>query len=174
MNEDDDTEEDDWQDYADSGFGSTDLDLWGDLTIVEKKSEDELEQLPEQLDTHLQEIPPAPSPAGLKHLVRIGCCDHCLGRLGGRSTIGQRLMDVGSEIRSLVEERDSNMAGVRELESWCPFCENLFEEANLLAKVMHQELAGYECDRLQLGAQFPRDQTESEDHLRVPRHSNPP
>ena len=28
-------EEEDWQKYASSGFGSTDLDLWNDLEVVE-------------------------------------------------------------------------------------------------------------------------------------------
>lgn len=161
-------EEEDWQNYASTGFGSTDLDLWGDLEVVENQEEDsELDEfeLP-QLNTHLQEIPPAPAPDGLKHMVRIGICDHCLGRLGGRSTVGQELSDVGASLREQVEDRDINMKGAREREPWCPFCENLFEEAKVLADLIAEGLQGYEFDRLQLGAQFPKDQTENEDQLR--------
>ena len=33
-------EEEDWQNYASTGFGSTDLDLWGDLEVVENQEED--------------------------------------------------------------------------------------------------------------------------------------
>jgi len=162
-----DTDEEEWETLADSGFGNTDLDLWNDLEIVESNTEEEEEwKSPDQLDTHLQEIPPAPAPGGLKHLVRIGACNYCLGRLGGRSLIGQEMVNVGAELRAQVEERDSNMIGARSREEWCPFCENLFEESTLLAKVIMGGLDGYEFSRLQLGAQFPKDQTESEDQLR--------
>ena len=33
----------------------------------------------------MAEMPRAPSIEGIKHLVRIGTCTHCLGRLCGRS-----------------------------------------------------------------------------------------
>ena len=144
-------EEEDWQKYASSGFGSTDLDLWNDLEVVEVEEEkpeiDEFE-LP-QLNTHLQEIPPAPAPDGLKHMVRIGICDHCLGRLGGRSTVGQELSEVGASLRIQVEDRDVNMKGAREKEPWCPFCENLFEESKVLAELIADGLSEHEFDRLQ-------------------------
>ena len=161
-------EEEDWQKYASSGFGSTDLDLWNDLEVVEveeEKPEIVESELP-QLNTHLQEIPPAPAPDGLKHMVRIGICDYCLGRLGGRSTVGQELSEVGASLRIQVEDRDVNMKGAREKEPWCPFCENLFEEAKVLAELIADGLSEHEFDRLQLGAQFPKDQTENEDQLR--------
>ena len=48
----------------------------------------------------------------------------------------------------------------------CPFCENLFEEAPLLAELIKEEIGERECSRLQLGARIPKDQTEAEDHLR--------
>ena len=102
-------DEEDWQKYSSGGFGSTDLDLWSDLEVeIEETEEEEIAQL----NTHLQEIPPAPAPDGLKHLVRIGICDHCLGRLGGRSTIGRELVDIGVSLRQQVVERERNN-GVR-------------------------------------------------------------
>jgi len=156
--------DDDWQKYASGGFGSTDLDLWSDLTV--EMEEPDAEEEFAQLNTHLQEIPPAPAPDGLKHLVRIGICDHCLGRLGGRSTIGRELVEIGTSLRQQVIERDNDMADAREKEQWCPFCENLFAEAKVLATIILEGLKGHEFDRLQLGAQFPKDQTENEDHLR--------
>lgn len=156
-------DEEDWQKYSSGGFGSTDLDLWSDLEVeIEETEEEEFAQL----NTHLQEIPPAPAPDGLKHLVRIGICDHCLGRLGGRSTIGRELVEIGVSLRQQVVERDSNMTDAREKEQWCPFCENLFAETKVLAAIILNNLKEHEFDRLQLGAQFPKDQTEKEDQLR--------
>ena len=58
------------------------------------------------------------------------------------------------------------MSNAREKQPLCPFCENLFEEAPLLAELIHDELGEREYSRLQLGARFPKDQTEAEDHLR--------
>ncbi len=154
---------DDWSTYSSAGFGSTDYDLWEDVTPLEEETEDYDN---EQLDTHLQEIPSAPSPEGLKHLVRLGTCDHCLGRVGGKKSFGQTLLEAGVEVRKIVIERDSNMADSRNDESLCPFCEELFNETELLSDLIVDELAGYECNRLQIGAQFPKDQTEMEDDLR--------
>jgi hypothetical protein len=34
-----DTDEEEWETLADSGFGNTDLDLWNDLEIVESNTE---------------------------------------------------------------------------------------------------------------------------------------
>ena len=58
------------------------------------------------------------------------------------------------------------MAHARESEPLCPFCENLFEEASLLAELIKEAVGERECFRLQLGARIPKDQTEAEDHLR--------
>ncbi len=102
----------------------------------------------------------------MKHLVRLGTCDHCLGRVGGKKSFGQTLLEAGVKIRKIVIERDSNMADSRNDESVCPFCEELFSETELLSDLIIDELSGYECNRLQIGAQFPKDQTEMEDDLR--------
>ena len=119
-----------------------------------------------QLDTGEEEIPAAPKPAGLKHLVRIGCCDHCLGRIGGKKRFGQSDLESGIEIRASVVEADSTMVNARENEPLCPFCENLFEEAPLLAELIYESIGERDCSRLQLGARIPKDHSEAEDHLR--------
>ncbi|MED6337403.1 MAG: hypothetical protein VYC12_00095, partial [Candidatus Thermoplasmatota archaeon] len=156
---------DDWMSYANAGFGTTDYSLWDDDTeAAELLPEPEFDDI--QLDTGEEEIPAAPRPAGLKHLVRIGTCNHCLGRVGGKKKFGQAFVDSGIEIRSSVVESDSTMANAREVEPLCPFCENLMEEAPLLAEIINDSIGESECDRLQLGARFPKDQTETEDHLR--------
>ena len=69
-------DEEDWMKYASAGFGQTNYSLWDD-NPEDEVEDDEPEQLgldlPEQLGTHMEEIPRAPNPAGLKHLVRVGC-----------------------------------------------------------------------------------------------------
>ena len=160
-------EEEDWMSYANAGFGSTDYSLWDDAgeeaEIIEEPDWDG-EDL--QLDTGEEEIPAAPRPAGLKHLVRIGCCNHCLGRVGGKKRFGQSNYESGVEIRASVVETDSTMSEAREVNPLCPLCENLFEEAPLLAELIKEAIGERECSRLQIGARIPKDQTEAEDHLR--------
>jgi len=167
--------EEDWSTYSNAGFGSTDYDLWEDLAPLDESGEDvdsgedddEFDEFPvEQLDTHLQEIPTAPAAEALKHLVRLGTCDHCLGRVGGKKTYGQTLLESGIGIRTLVVGRDANLAESRDVMTICPFCEELFSEIELLADLICNELAPYEFSRLQIGGQFPKVQAEAEDDLR--------
>ena len=160
-------EDEDWMSYANAGFGSTDYSLWDDAgEEAEIVAEPDWDDEDLQLDTGEEEIPAAPKPAGLKHLVRIGSCNHCLGRVGGKKRFGQSAHESGVEIRAQVVETDSTMASARETNPLCPFCENLFEEAQLLAELIKEEIGDRECSRLQLGARIPKDQTEAEDHLR--------
>ena len=160
-------EDEDWMSYANAGFGSTDYSLWDEGgNEQESTAEPSWEDEELQLDTGEEEIPAAPRPAGLKHLVRIGTCNHCLGRVGGKKRFGQSDLDSGIEIRNSVIEGDSTMAKAREVEPLCPFCENLFEEVPLLAQLIKEAVGERECFRLQLGARIPKDQTEAEDHLR--------
>ena len=167
-NEQDDSDED-WMKYANAGFGQTDYSLWDEEQNVESSpddSDDWDDESPDQLSTHTEEISRAPSPAGHKHLVRIGTCDHCLGRLGGKKRFEQSIEESGAEIRSTVVERDSHLVNAREEEPLCPFCENLFEESELLAEIIFDNIAPYELSRLQLGARIPKDQIQDEEDLR--------
>ena len=163
--------EEDWMKYANSGFGQTNYSLW-DEVVEEEEEEDEEEQeiedfdLTVQLDSHMEEIPRAPDPAGLKHLVRIGCCNPCLGRLGGKKRYEQSIEQSGEEIRSIVEKGNSHLTKVREEIPLCPFCENLFEEVDLLTDIIYDSISPYQFKRLQLGARFPKSQIEEEDSQR--------
>tara|TARA_B100000767_G_C19743499_1_gene527353 strand:- start:258 stop:1955 length:1698 start_codon:yes stop_codon:yes gene_type:complete len=160
-------DDEDWMSYANTGFGSTDYSLWDDAeTATETKAVPDWTEEELQLDTGEEEIPAAPRHAGLKHLVRIGTCNHCLGRVSGKKRFGQSSLDCGVEVRASVVESDSTMGQAREKEPLCPFCENLFEEAPLLAQLIKEAIGERECFRLQLGARIPKDQTEAEDHLR--------
>ena len=160
-----DDDEDDWMKYANTGFGETDYSLWDD---VEPAEEDETHQqeVAMQLGNHIAEIPRAPAPAGHKHLTRIGACDSCLGRVGGKRAYGQSLEEAGQTIRASVLERDSHLVDAREAEPLCPFCEDLFEEVDLLADLIFEAIEPYDVSRLQLGARVPKDQVEEEEKLR--------
>jgi tRNA pseudouridine synthase 10 len=163
--------EEDWMKYANSGFGQTNYSLW-DEVVEEEEEEDEEEQeiedfdLTVQLDSHMEEIPRAPDPAGLKHLVRIGCCNACLGRLGGKKRYEQSIEQSGEEIRGIVEKGNSHITKVREKIPLCPFCENLFEEVDLLTDIIYDSISQFQFKRLQLGARFPKSQIEEEDSQR--------
>lgn len=167
----DDGDDEDWMKYANAGFGETDYSLWDEQpaeeeTTTEEEPDFDLNSAPNQLGTHMEEIPRAPSPAGHKHLVRIGTCDPCLGRLGGKKRYEQTIAESGAEIRSSVVRRDSHLEGARTEIPLCPFCENLYEEANLLADIIHDAIQPYQATRLQLGARIPKDQIEGEEELR--------
>jgi tRNA pseudouridine(54/55) synthase len=159
--------EEDWMKYANSGFGQTNYSLWDEVVEEEEEEEEEEEfDLTVQLDSHMEEIPRAPDPAGLKHLVRIGCCNSCLGRLGGKKRYEQSIEQSGQEIRSIVEKGNSHLANIREEIPLCPFCENLFEEVELLTDIIFDSISPYQFKRLQLGARFPKSQIEEEDSQR--------
>ena len=157
-------DEEDWMKYANSGFGSTDYSLWDDVGEVEEESQ-QLEE-PEQLEEHTEEIPRAPSPAGLKHLLRMGTCNPCLGRLGGKRSFQQTNEASGQQIRESISEGNQRLLSIREEIPLCPFCENLFEEVDLLADVISDALEGYQIEKLQIGARFPKDQIEHEEGMR--------
>jgi len=165
-----DDEEEDWMKYANAGFGETDYSLWDDAEEVPDTPDEEEEKQDlndsDQLETHMEEIPRAPSPVGHKHLVRIGACNACLGRVGGKKRYEQTIEQSGEEIRASVIDRDGHLATARDEVPLCPFCENLFEEIELLADIVYDNLAPYELSRLQLGARFPKDQMETEEVLR--------
>ncbi len=159
-------EEEDWTSYANVGFGSTDYSLW-DEEIDQSKLMPEPDWDNEyQLQINEEEIPSAPSPAGLKHLVKLGACDHCLGRIGGKKRFSQTILESGIEIRNDVTTADSTLNNIREEEPLCPFCENLFEEIPLISELIIESVGDKECSRLQLGSRIPKDQTEVEDHMR--------
>jgi len=90
-------DDEDWMQYANSGFGSTDYSLWDE--VEEQKVEDGQSDEPEQLDSHTEEISRAPSPAGLKHLLRMGTCESCLSRLGRKRSFQQTDKASGQVVR---------------------------------------------------------------------------
>ena len=86
-----------------------------------------------------------------------------LGRLGGKKRYEQTIEESGIEIRKSSLRVIVILANIREEIPLCTFCENLFEETDLLADIIYDSIAPYEIKRLQLGARFPKDQIEEED-----------
>jgi len=165
-NQKDSEKDEEWLQFANTGFGTTDYSLWDDAPEVEEKPLEDGFDFDEQLEVGDEEIPSAPRLAGLKHLVRIGTCDYCLGRLGGKKRFSQSALESGLEIReSIIEDAPSLAAAAAKVEM-CPFCEDLFAEAGLLAELIHEAASEYEYTRLQLGTRIPKDQVEDEEHLR--------
>lgn len=173
MSETPEQDEEDWTTFASAAFGQTDYSLWDDVEVVADREDDDFDEgddiddeiwsEPEQLGTHTEEVPRAPNPAGHKHMVRLGTCDACLGRLGGKQRWDQDMRDSGRELRASVVQRDPHLASAREEAPLCPFCEDLFDEVDLLSDLIVEAIEGREATRLQIGARFPKDQTEEED-----------
>ena len=162
---DDEDDDEEWMQYATSNFGETNYSLWDDLQPAEA-DESYATEVAMQLGTHVEEIPRAPSPAGHKHLVRSGTCDACLGRVGGKRMFGQSLEEAGAGVRASVIEQDHHLANAREMQPLCPFCENLYQEIELLTDIIFDAIKPYDLLRIQLGARFPKDQTDTEEDLR--------
>ena len=168
--------EDDWMQYSNAGFGKTDYSLWDDeVENPEVEAEEEFDDSPdlegeiwddsEQLGSHMDEIPRAPNPAGHKHMVRSGVCDHCLGRCGGKKMFDQSFAESGAQIRASIVQGDPHLASANE-ETLCPYCENLFDEVELLTELILESMEGYDATKIQIGARIPKDQIETEENLR--------
>ena len=93
----------------------------------------------------------------------MGTCNPCLGRLGGKRSFQQTDEASGRQIRYTISEGNQRLIDIRDEIPLCPFCENLFEEAELLADVIEDSLQGYNIEKLQIGARFPKDQIEHEE-----------
>ena len=156
-------EEEDWTEFADAGYGSA-YDPWSDL-VQHEPEESEHEQFED--DEHW-EVSPAPSAAGIAHLVRIGSCDHCLTRLSGGRLAWSSAAEDGAAIRARTLEVESSLS-IDESVDCCPFCEDLFADLDLLVTRTVDKLAGVEFTRVQLGSHFAKDHIAEEEELRT-RH----
>ena len=70
-------------------------------------------------------------------MIRLGTCDHCLHRVGGRRTdeVGEA---GGASLRSEALARDKELESF-ETPDLCPLCENLFEDVdNIVERIVQQ------------------------------------
>ena len=166
MNPDTDSD-DDWTKYADTGYESS-YDPWADMVATEDTQEDEFEDEFEDYDDDqisIREIPRCPAPAGIEHAIRIGTCDHCLGRIAGVRIAGDPLDTVGERVRDQALERDPDLK-VDDDADCCPFCEDLFLDLDLISSRIANAIKGIECSKIQLGIHFAKDQIAAEEALR--------
>jgi len=159
--------DDDWTKYADTGYESS-YDPWADMVATEDTQEDEFEDEFEDYDDDqisIREIPRCPAPAGVEHAIRIGTCDHCLGRIAGVRIAGDPLDTVGERVRDQALERDPDLK-VDDDADCCPFCEDLFLDLDLISSRIANAIKGIECSKIQLGIHFAKDQIAAEEALR--------
>ena len=94
-------DDDDWTNYSSAQYGIGD-NSWSEES--ENKDQVDLDDLDFMVENF--EVTPAPSKSGQTHLVRLGCCNHCLGRVGGVSLLNKTLFEAGKEIREAVLKSD--------------------------------------------------------------------
>ena len=160
-------EDDDWTKYADAGYASS-YDPWADMVpateIEEEEFEDDFEDF-DDADLRSRDVPRCPSPAGIEHTIRLGTCNHCLGRVSGVRIAGDPLMTVGERVRAQALERDPDLKPNEDVDC-CPFCEDLFLELDLIVNRIVTAVDGVEFTKVQLGIHFSKDHVAAEEVLR--------
>ena len=163
--------EDEWQLYATAGYAAAE-DPWDDLVVVEEKDSKEEEWFDgDDFESNGQTVdwdsPPCPSPLGIAHMIRIGTCDHCLHRVGGRRTEALGA-DGGASLRAEALARDKELSSF-EVPELCPLCENLFEDVDNIVERITEQTGELDHGSLQIGVHVPKDLIQDEDRIRT-RH----
>jgi|TARA_B100000959_G_scaffold185957_1_gene194474 tRNA pseudouridine synthase 10 len=158
-------EEDEWQLYASAGYASTDLSF--DEEKAENSDEDEIWFDGDDYDIGGTPInwdaPPCPAPLGIAHVIKMGVCDHCLGRIcGGRLSTST----PGHIIREEAYARDTGLPE-KVIQDYCPLCENLFEDVNNIVDRVFESLSGTQFSTMQFGIHLPKDLVQEEDRIRT-------
>ena len=166
-------EEDEWQLYATAGYAAAE-DPWDDLVVVkDEESEEEGEWFDgDDFESNGQTVdwdsPPCPAPLGIAHMIRLGTCDHCLHRVGGRRT-EERGAAGGAMLRAEALARDQELSSF-EAPDLCPLCENLFDDVeNIVTRIVDQT-GELDHGSMQIGVHVPKDLIAEEDRLRT-RHA---
>ncbi len=163
-------DQDEWMSYATAGYGGA-VDPWDDLVPVESEEYEE-ENLDEDdiFDDEIPSLrdldaPPCPAPKGIRHVIRLGCCNYCLARIGGRlNPDGASPFDHGSRIRADAISQDPTIEESKE--NYCPFCEDLFEDVDNIVIRILREIGNVEFSTIQMGYHISKELIEEEDVLR--------
>lgn len=161
-------EDDDWTKYADAGYASS-YDPWADMVPADEIEDDEFEDDFDDFednDISVREIPRCPAPGGIEHAIRIGTCNHCLGRIAGVRIAGDPLDIVGERVRSQALDRDPELT-VNEGVDCCPFCEDLFSDLEIISNRIIASIEGVEFSKAQLGIHFSKAHVAAEEALRA-------
>lgn len=162
MSEEENSEDDDWSNFASAGYGSA-YDPWADLVPLEEEEEEEEDDDELELDELIVSSPP-PSDDGLDHLVHLGTCNHCISRLSGKPYSWGDAENIGAGLR---DESINRGAEKEKSVEYCPFCEDLFVDIESIAELVSSQLEEFEFTKLQLGSHFAKDQVVTEDELRT-------
>jgi tRNA pseudouridine synthase 10 len=161
-------EDDDWHLYANAGYGAAES-VEAETSVEE--DEDTEEEWFDGDDFYHQgtsidwDSPPCPAPLGIAHVIKIGVCDFCLHRIGGRRTKSQGF-GGGAELRNEAYARDSELTKF-ETPEICPLCEDLFDDVgNIVERIIHS-VDGVGFKSMQLGIHLPKDLLQSEDAIRT-------
>ncbi len=167
-------EEEEWQLYATAGYAAAE-DPWDDLVEIKSDEEEEEEWFDgDDFETNGQTLdwdsPPCPAPLGIAHMIRLGTCNHCLHRVGGRRTeeIGEK---GGASLRAEAFARDKELESF-EVPDLCPLCENLFEDVDNIVERIVEQTGELDHGSLQIGVHVPKDLIQEEDRIRT-RHAAP-
>ena len=166
-------EEDEWQLFASAGYASAEAVVDSGSEPSESEEEevwfdgDDIEANGVSLDW---DAPPCPTPLGIAHIIKLGVCDHCLHRIGGRRTKNSG-SEGGKEIREDAHARDPDIAkfGAPEL---CPLCEDLFDDVGNIVSRVAESVSGVQHSTMQFGIHLPKDLIQEEDRIRS-RHGAP-
>ena len=110
------------------------------------------------------DAPPCPAPLGIAHIVRIGACDFCIGRIGGSMTDVSNV-EKGSSLRSDAYERDQELS-TNIVQDFCPLCENLFDDIENIVERVSDSLSETKFSTIQFGIHLPKDLIQEEDRIR--------
>ena len=102
---------------------------------------------------------------GIEHAIRIGTCNHCLGRIAGVRIAGDPLDTVGERVRNQALERDPDLKVNDDVEC-CPFV-RIFSliwiwcQTESQTQLMALNVREYSC------VHFAKDQVAAEEALRA-------
>ena len=163
MNGDRNEDEDDvaWVSFSSAGYGSAEDDPWDDVVPVENPDSDLdwYDDSPIDEDPSTQwDAPPCPAPLGVAHLIRIGCCNHCLYRLAGKKTKNFGSLG-GEELRKQAIESNSDLQEIESMDH-CPTCEDLMDDVDNISEIISDACQGIDFKTMQIGVHIPKDLME--------------
>ena len=160
-------DEDEWHLYASADYGVAES-----LENSEPSKEEETDvewfdgdDFYQQGDSIDWDAPPCPAPLGIAHVIKIGACDHCLHRIGGRRTQSSGF-EGGASLRKEASSRDPGLSDF-DIPDLCPLCENLFDDVGNIVDRIIETLEDTQFRSMQLGIHIPKDLLQSEDAIRT-------
>ena len=158
---------DDWHLYASADYGAAES-----VEKTEPRNEEDADDewfdgddFYNQGESIDWDAPPCPAPLGIAHVIKIGACDHCLHRIGGRRTQSSGF-EGGALLRKEAFSRDPSLSE-SDIPELCPLCENLFDDVGNIAERIIETLEGTKFRSMQLGIHIPKDLLQSEDAIRT-------